>query len=275
MLKKQLKYFALMLVVGVVLPANAEGPLVFSIDNPLVQESTAEDDDLNTYDFESVSDWYKVFRADYPDNTTIVWERVGTYEGTGAKVDSPNKYGAADGVGKYLFIKNTEGLSIEDNPGVTLTFDEPVAYFGFWWSAGDHANRLQVTLTDGTVFNVETGLVWESEGFIQKLASEGGHMGNPTTPFLNQNSHEPYAYLNLTATDENRKIVEVRFHGRNFETDNHTITVNMIDPPGTVIPLPPLPHLVPSFGDTGRFNVQEVNELKIDAGSDGGGAVSP
>lgn len=248
--------------------SHSGGGLVFTIDNPLVQESTADGDGLITYDFESVANWDSVFRAD-TGVTTISWDGVGTYEGSGAKVDTPNKYGAVDGVGKYLFIRDTEGRSVEDNPGVTLTFDEPVAYFGFWWSAGDHANRLQVTLVDGTVMGVETGLVWGSEGFVQSLASVGGHMGNPTGPFLDQNNHEPYAYLNLTSKDECSKIAKVRFHGRNFETDNHTVTTTLIDPPGTLIPL------APQFGSAGRFNLREVNEIKVNAGNGGGGAVSP
>ena len=248
-------------------PELSGSGLVFSINAPLIQESTAVADALNTYSFESVADWDSVFRAG-TGVTTIDWTGVGTYEGSGAKVDTPNRYGAADGVGKYLFIRNTEGLSIEDNPGVTLTFDTPVAYFGFWWSAGDFANRLKVTLVDGREIDLETGLVWGSDGFIQETASNGGHMGNPTAPFLDQNSGEPYAYLNLTSRDECSKIVKIRFHGRNFESDNHTVTTALIDPPGTVIPT------APYFGSAGRFNIQEVNKVKVtdDAGN---GQVAP
>ncbi len=241
--------------------------LVFSIDEPLIQESTAVSDVLNTYNFETVSNWDKVFRDEYPEYNTAVWEGVGTYEGTGSQVDTPNKYGAAAGVGKYLFIKSTVH-STEDNPGVTLTFERPVAYFGFWWSAGDYQNKLEITLTDGSVVNVETEQVWSSEGFVNEIASNNGHMGSPTAPFLDQNSGEPYAYLNLTSKDDNSKIVSIRFHGRNFETDNHTVTTELIDPPGTIIPS------APNFGHAGRFNVQEVNEVKSTAAAEAAAAAA-
>ncbi len=250
-------------------PGNGAG-LIFSIDEPLIQESTVVADVLNTYDFESVPNSNLVFRDNQPNYTTAVWDGVGTYEGTGSQIDMPNKYGAAYGVGKYLFIRSTIH-SIEANPGVTLTFDEPVAYFGFWWSAGDYANKLQVTLSGGTVYDVETELVWESEGFIEQNASQGGHMGSPATAYLDQNSGEPYAYLNLTSKDECSKIASIRFHGRNFETDNHTVTTELIDPPGIEIPLPPV---APVFGQSGRFNIQEVNEFKTTAQAEGGGAVN-
>lgn len=236
---------------------QAAGGLIFSIDEPLIQASTVVADSLNTYDFESVLKWDKVFRSG-TGVTTIDWDGVGVYAGANGvgMVDRPNKYGAAEGVGKYLFIKNTVGQAVEDNPGVTLTFNDPVTYFGFWWSAGDHANRLQITLENGTVYDVETGLVWDSEGFIQSKASRGGHMGNPTAKYLNQNSHEPYAYLNLTSLDLCSKIATIRFHGRNFETDNHTVASELVAPPGTEIPMPEPPK-PPVFGEAGRFNIQE------------------
>ncbi len=244
--------------------ATAEG-LFFSIDAPLVQESTVVSDILNTYDFESVPNSNLVFRDNQPNYTTAVWDGVGTYEGTGSQVDAPNRYGAAYGVGHYLFIRSTVH-STEDNPGVTLTFDTPVTYFGFWWSAGDYANKLQVTLENGLVYDVETELVWDSDGFIQTSASQGGHMGNPTQNYLDLNSGEPYAYLNLTSKDECSKISSIRFHGRNFETDNHTVTTELVTPPGIEIPLPEPPK-PPVFGESGRFNVQEVNEIQTSVGA--------
>ena len=264
LLFKQSKYLIAALAIGSSISAYADNALTFTIEAPLIQESQVDTSlyTLNVQDFESVPDWDKVFRSGYPDKTSFVWEGVGTYSapsGSG-RINPHIKWGAAYGEGKYLFIYNTEGASIEDNPGVTLTFDTPVGYFGFWWSAGDYANKLTVTLTDGTEIYVETGLIYDSAGYLNSKASEGGHMGSPTSRYLDQNSREPYAYLNLYANYEDRKIAKVRFHGRNFETDNHTVTTEIItDPPGTDVPMPPD---TPNFGQEGRFNIQEINTPK-------------
>ncbi len=274
---QQSKYLIAALVIGGSISAHASNALTFTIEAPSIQESQVDTADhvLNTQDFESVPDSNQVFRRGSLNPTSFVWEGVGTYAsstGGSGQINSHIKWGAAYGEGKYLFIYNTEGESAEDNPGITLTFDDPVAYFGFWWSAGDHANMLTVTLTDGTEIYVETGLIYDSAGYVDRIASEGGHMGSPTTRYLDQNSNEPYAYLNLFANDEQRKIAKIRFHGRNFETDNHTVSTEIItDPPGEEIPLPPDPepptnYTPADFGDHGRFNVQEVNEIKSASG---------
>jgi hypothetical protein len=262
---RQSKYLIAALAIGSSASALASEALTFTIEAPLIQESQVDQNlyTLNTQDFESVPLWNKVFRNKSPYKTSFVWDGVGTYEGSSgsASIQKDIKWGAAYGVGKYLFIKSTIGQSPEDNPGVTLTFDDPVAYFGFWWSAGDYNNKLTVTLTDGTEIYVETGLIYQSAGYDSRIASQGGHMGSPTNKYLDQNSGEPYAYLNLYANDEQRKIATVRFHGKNFETDNHTVSTEIItEPPGIEIPLPP------DFGDHGRFNVQEINEVKSSAG---------
>ncbi|BCG62453.1 MAG: hypothetical protein methR_P0094 [Methyloprofundus sp.] len=266
--KKQVIYSALALTTGLSLSAQAQEALIFTIEAPLIQESQVDTNlyTLTTQDFESVPLWNKVFRNTSPYKTSFIWDGVGTYEGDSGtgKIRTDIVWGAAYGEGKYLFIFNTEGQSAEDNPGITLTFNEPVGYFGFWWSAGDYANKLTVTLADGTEIYVETGLIYQSEGYDNRIASEGGHMGSPTTKYLDENNGEPYAYLNLFATDENRKIAKVRFHGRNFETDNHTVTTAIIsEPPGIEVPLPPT---TPSFGYDGRFNIQEINKVKSASG---------
>lgn len=256
MMKKSACFLAA-LAIGINLPVYAESALIFTIEAPAIQESQVFDSfesDVQYQDFETVPNWNKVFRAAHSGNGSFEWEGVGVYEGTGGKVKKHNQYGGAEGKGKYLFIKNTAGLSVDDNPGVTLTFNTPVGYFGFWWSAGDYNNKLKITLTDGSEVNVLTGLVLTSEGFIDEKASEGGHMGNPTARHLDKNSREGYAYLNLFAKYEGKKIKKIRFHGKNFETDNHAIFPDITTPTGVPVPLPDA-----DFGSEGRFNFQIVN----------------
>ena len=253
------------------------GALIFTIEAPGIQVSQVPASDevvLHTQDFDSIPTQDEVFRDAYPDINSFTWPKVvvegdddpnvGSYQGSGAQIDTPNKYGAAGGTGRYIFIKNTGSSNIDSNPGVTLTFTEPVAYFGFWWSAGDPNNKLQITLTDGSIVNVGTDLVLNSVGFINTLSSVDGHLGSPTDQYKDQNSSEGYAYLNLFAKTEEQKIQKIRFHGTNFETDNHTITTTLVDPTGTPIPLPL------DFGQTGRFSFREMNTHIVTEASGGG-----
>ena len=264
LITKQVARSLTALAVGMSTAVFADNPILFTIEGPAIQESQAisqvitteeswEKTLVSTQTFESVPHTDEVFQkgAQYD---SFDWDEVGTYVGSGGKIDNHNKYGSAGGIGKYLFIKNT-GSNHDTNPGVTLTFDIPVAYFGFWWSAGDHNNKLKVTLVDGSVVDVVTSLVLASEGFDNRLASEGGHKGNPTAGYIDQNSGEGYAYLNLFVLEEGRKIQSIRFHGTNFETDNHTISTSLLTPTGTTIPLPPSVN----FGITGRFSLREIN----------------
>ena len=116
----------------------------------------------------------------------------------------------------------------------------PVGYFGFWWSAGDGNNRLEVTRADGSVETFTTQSIINSPALQGSPNGNGvgvvdGHFGNPTInnpPDVNgQNSGEAYAFVNIYALDEASKITSVRFitSGSGFESDNHTICTELID----------------------------------------------
>ena len=250
-----------------------DDPLRFTIEAPgidMPQITETEELALHVQNFDQVPESDEIFRDAYPENDSFNWEGIGTYQGSGAQIDAHNKYGGAGGRESYLFVKEVE-CTADLNPGVTLTFDEPVTYFGFWWSAGDHQNKLQVTLTDGTVVNVNTQLVLNSDGFINELSSDGGHLGSPTNTYKDQNGDEGYAYLNLFAKTDDQKIEKIRFHGTNFETDNHAITTEIVpNPPGVCITgCSPIPL---DYGQDGRFSFREVNThiVNEEAGSGGG-----
>ena len=73
----------------------------------------------------------------------------------------------------------------------------------------------------------------------------------------------------------------IRFYGTNFETDNHSVSTEIIlDPPGVCItgcepPInPPVEPPVPpslTFGQKGRFNFREVNTHIVREENNGGG----
>lgn len=125
-----------------------------------------------------------------------------------AKVVDFGVYGGAHGEGKYLFIPNKSA--------VQLTFDQPVGYFGFWWSAGDSGNQLSIT-TQSEQLSFKTNQI------LDAAVLEPGHYGSPTS--VKGNKREPYGYVNLFAESNADKITAIRFFGRNFETDNHTVSI--------------------------------------------------
>ncbi|MCB0201390.1 MAG: CSLREA domain-containing protein [Anaerolineae bacterium] len=113
----------------------------------------------------------------------------------------------------------------------------PVGYFGFWWSAGDGSNVLEITRVDGTVETFTTQSIMNSPALqgspnCPDAGTATCHFGNPTTAFLGQNAGEAYVFVNIYAQNEASKIVSVRFTATTggFESDNHTVCVDLIDP---------------------------------------------
>ncbi|MGB3574486.1 MAG: PEP-CTERM sorting domain-containing protein [Phormidesmis sp.] len=128
-----------------------------------------------------------------------------------AKIEGANKYGGADGVGNYL------------RGGSSITFNEAQAYMGFWWSAGDGTNSIELfDDADESLGFYSTSLVSD---FIDGLspAERAAYSGNPNEKFLNQNSGEYYSYLNFFGT-EGSKIKRVELNGVNFESDNFSFS---------------------------------------------------
>ena len=146
---------------------------------------------------------------------------IGTY--ANATVSAADVFGGAFG---------TDYLDITGTQVTTLTLNSPQKYFGMWWSAGD-ANDL-LTLYDGAV--VLDSLTVGAD-LIPVLAP--AYYGNPNG---GGNESEPYAYLNFTATGSSN-ITRIEFtqttSSGGFETDNHSVTDEPIDPPGR--PLIPEP----------------------------------
>ncbi|BCN27342.1 Npun_F0296 family exosortase-dependent surface protein [Vibrio alfacsensis] len=193
--------------------APVQAGLIFTIDSPGVQRSQVDGTKL----VETFDDWS---RGNISSDQSADF---GTYyiQGT-PKILSARLWGGADGIGNYLFV------SPRNNSAVTLEFDNPVGYFGFWWSAGDRGNLLQVN-TLSNVYDFTTQTIFES---IDDLTP---YNGNPTNNFLGQNGSEPYGFINIFAESDAFKIESIRFYGSNFETDNHTTISDIQDPTGIVI----------------------------------------
>ena len=145
---------------------------------------------------------------------------VGIMDST--KIESANQYGGAGGIGNYL------------RGGSTMIFNEAQSYIGFWWSAGDSSNSMELFGEDDTSLgSYSTSLVSD---FINALpeAERNAYRGNPNQQFLGQNSGEYYSYLNFFGT-EGTKIKKMVLSGGNFESDNFAFSTRAKSTTGEIL----------------------------------------
>lgn len=100
-----------------------------------------------------------------------------------------------------------------------------------YWSAGDATDLLQFFNGAALVGTFNVGSI------IPSLTDS--YWGNPNTQ---ENPSEPYAYVNFTGTGGTTfdKIVftDTATTGSGFESDNHSVYNQPINPPGNVVPEP-------------------------------------
>lgn len=143
-----------------------------------------------------------------------------------AKVNHANLWGGAGGVGNYLFIPR-------GGNEVTLTFNQPVGYFGFWWSAGDAGNKLAVQTRSQSVEFTTADIRFSPALTSQHYGNP--FWGNPASPEQYAARHEPFAFINLFADSPRDFIESIRFYGSNFESDNHTVTTQILPVAGVTV----------------------------------------
>ena len=149
----------------------------------------------------------------------------GTYSVTSGNINiqKASKWGGADGLGSYLFIPG-------GGDGVQLTFSVPVNYFGFWWSAGDDANTLEIQ-TRNNVLEFTTSDILNSPA-LTSLHFGNPFWKNPASPKDYAANWQPFTFVNLFAESALDTITAIRFYGSNFESDNHTISTQRLQTTG-------------------------------------------
>ncbi|MFO0808859.1 MAG: PEP-CTERM sorting domain-containing protein [Gemmataceae bacterium] len=214
----------LLIVAGLVVlcpSAQTQAAIILSVEGPGVSTSSVVGAIMETFAGYSVGSF-----------TGVNSSAIGTYNSTaGVTIDAVNQHGGiVVPVGTDNFLRTGTGSA-------TITFNSAVGYFGFWLSAGDSGNQVQLTTTSGGTFTftldtiVNSGLL--TPGLI--TAATPGHFGNPFAPFQTQNPSQPYVYVNLFATDTNSRFTQATFSGGNFESDNHTILTSLTDVLGTIV----------------------------------------
>ena len=180
-----------------------------------------------TFDTRTATGSGAPFATDYGTGGVI----TGAYGGTFG-IQNPDDYGPAGGVGHYITTFSATGYSIM----LTHSAAVPgVNYFGFWLSALDSGNQLQV-LRAGTVVGT-----YAPSDLLAAVAGNPGYFGNPNN---GANPAQPYAFVNFFDTsgffDEIRLFESPTIGG--YESDNHTVAYRSVTTtPGTPVGPTPVP----------------------------------
>ena len=148
---------------------------------------------------------------------------------------APDQYGAAHGQGDYIATFSNAGYTIDLSHSAAIP---GINYFGFWLSALDSGNELEI-LRDGIVL-----FTYSAADFRAGIAGNLAYFSNPDGAFQGDNPVEPYAFVNFVDLDsylDEIKIWELPNIG-GYESDNHTvgyIAQSAIEPSlSSISPLP-------------------------------------
>jgi len=162
-------------------------------------------------------------------NSNTLSSVIGTYVGNSTRIPiiAADQYGGANG-SQYMYVGTRTG---GDSTSVTLTLDHSADYFGFWWSAGDPANEIQVYSNSTLVATFTTASLTSFLSTPTVTALNGtnyvsaNYYGNPNAgQFNGQDSAEPFAYVDLVANGFNfNKLVLTNDASSGFENDNNSV----------------------------------------------------
>ena len=163
-------------------------------------------------------------------NNVTFTSNAGTFSGSGT-VFNANVYGGAGGTGKHPTATNML---------LTMPNTSDYRYVGFWWSAGNSNNHVDILdINDNVLATFTVDIANSTEDLLGVVGScsgptplNNGYCGNPnltingTTYGSRQVANEPYAFVHLRYEPGFRKV---RFRGTGFEMDN--VTISQTSPP--------------------------------------------
>ncbi len=197
-----------------------------SIENPGVQNANLSNlVNANIQNFDGKAQGYSATGFQWNEGGT----NIGNYENT--LVINADQYGGAGGTGKYFDVdtnRSGNGQKVS-----TLNLTTPQSYFGLWWSAGDSSNVLTFLSQGQVVFSMTTADVVD---YIGNLSNKTSYYSNPNSAFQNQNSGEPYAFINFYNVGGTFDQVQfTNIGGTGFESDNHTVATGYKTITGDVV----------------------------------------
>jgi hypothetical protein len=150
-----------------------------------------------------------------------------------------------------------------------LKVSQDQRYFGFWWSAGDPANKI-IFKNDGQEI-----AVFKTEDLVSFINSSGvndssAYYGNPNGGYGKKNTGhlaEPFAYVNVFFNDKVFDEVVVQTtttSGAKFESDNHTFSATKQAVRGLVVQ-----GTIPDTDDDGLKDNVDPNPTNPDVDDDG------
>ena len=164
---------------------------------------------------------------------------TGTYQLTSNSallIQGADQYGGAD-LSPYAAFGAQSGTTGD----ILLSTGANYNYFGFWWSAGDANNSITLRSTGAALATFSTGdiLNFLSPGTITAVNgtvyNSSSYYGNPNN---GQNTGEPYAFISIVLTGATFNQVVFSNNnttGTGFESDNHTLYLGTVTPPGTAV----------------------------------------
>lgn len=203
------------LAAATLIAQNAQAQVVVTIEAPGVQSSSVAN--ITTENFDGFT----------PGVYTSLNSTIGTYSSPGLAVVGANQYGGAGGAGNYFSIGAQSGQLT-----ATLTLPGDQAYFGFWYSAGDNQNEIDLYENNTLEYSLNTS---DLINFINGQMNAGAYYGNPNN---GQDPEEPFAYVNFFGTNGtvfNKIVFNNASLGTGFESDNHSISAMQTTPTGTPI----------------------------------------
>jgi hypothetical protein len=171
--------------------------------------------------------------------------------GSSLAVVNADQYGGAGGTGHYIALGNESGTYTP----VSVTLNTSTNFLGFWWSAADTNNSIELynsgtlvgTITDAEIQNLlpnnTTTKITAINGTTQYNTK--AYYGNPTPNFNGQDGGEPFFYVEIVLAGATFNEVEMfNPSSTGFESDNWSIyngTVTTANIPTTDVQIAPVP----------------------------------
>lgn len=201
------------LVAGVATQAQAAFTVSLESEMPGIQTSTSGFHVVGVEDFNG-----RATGQNQSFTTTFGGSSVFSGVYTNVGVNNADQYGGADGIAQYANANSGQTYTLD----LTSTEPQGVTYFGFWLSALDDNNNVSFYQGGDLLFTFTAA---NAASFINSLPNSGDYRGNPNANFANQNSGEPYAFLNFYARGTTRfdQVVFSQGPSGGYESDNHTV----------------------------------------------------